>query len=1278
MPQRQPPENDENLVQKNAQERPSDDDRARFGFKMKGSKAAPAAVKPPTPTPKVETVVSAPAPASLVDQSVDLNKVICDTLGDPDEVLPILNLKPTAGKYDFKDQITELKDLIRPLKNTVSDQRLKAKSLIQALEKLEPEINDRLHTATVEISSLREALQDSSQNLARARHDVAARTASEQQVVAALEAAKRENVTLHERSAAEALRADKAGKSLSDALMQIEHVRGDARKQAEKAAEFQRLLNIAKEDCKTQIDEAADLLRKQAGDSKQGQQKLIEEHIQKESSLAAELDHAKARIEELGKELMDTQATRDGLSQNCKDLQCQIDKLVAEAGVQSRASEEREALLQAKLVEKDLDMEKSASQLQRDALAREEGLLQKMGDLQVQHERVLEELEMSAKEKEAEASAALMALKAEQQVALDDKDEQLTSTKLLAQEALETLQQQHVAQLDEKDRQLAQKLSRRDGEHQEILESTKATYQAQIHEKDALLVQKEEDARDSIDSIKKIHQAQLTDMEGLLRQKDADMKESIASIKRFHQAQLTEKDDQLKQKDAEATRGLEALQVMHATQLIEKDAVLQQKESESRNNAASVKSMHQAQIKKMEELLKQKEEEWHDAVASLKRSHELQLDENDEMMKQKESDSKNKMEAMERAHQTQADEKDRLAKKKECALEEMIETMKIQIAEKDELLKNKDASLRDSLQSMQLLQSSGNEQLQLERQRVARLEAEVSSLRASEDELRNDSAGSLRQVDRLQSELSTLRQQVADLRSLQQRLEAEKEQQAEKACERQAVLQEENTQLRVKLGALQEELSGTKTLAEAKSQNCDRLTQERDALEVEFRSYKEHHGSSNQQQMEAITELKLTVDKLGKQVETTKGELQIQQGSLSQHQGYIQSLEAQLARAEGTRRELHNTIQELKGNIRVFCRIRPHLSSELALHSPEANKLNLAYANESYGFNFDRVFDAGVTQEGVFDEVHGLVQSALDGYKVCVFAYGQTGSGKTFTMQGDQARGAEGLIPRSLSKIFQASEAMRAAGWEWTLKASFLEIYNEAIRDLLSNNNKSGAGTALVHVIKHDDAWGTVVTNLTTVEVGSIDQISRLMEKAAKVRAVGATDMNAVSSRSHSVFALYLHGVNRELNSELHGALHLVDLAGSERLDKSAATGDRLKETQSINRSLSSLTDVFLAKAENRSHVPFRNSKLTHLMEPCLNGQGKTLMVVNVGPEADNAHETLCALRFASQVSQCTTGGKPKRSTRPASAAAATSSRATTQAVKPGSATLGSGRHGGK
>jgi len=432
-------------------------------------------------------------------------------------------------------------------------------------------------------------------------------------------------------------------------------------------------------------------------------------------------------------------------------------------------------------------------------------------------------------------------------------------------------------------------------------------------------------------------------------------------------------------------------------------------------------------------------------------------------------------------------------------------------------------------------------------------------------------------------------------------------------------------------------------------------------MKVEFRSYKEHHGTSNQQQMEAITDLRLTVDKLSKQVECTKAELQSQQGNLSRHQGYIQSLEGQLASAECTRRELHNTIQELKGNIRVFCRVRPRTGCSAVQHLQMVeNKLTLDYANEQHGFSFDRVFPEQCSQEAIFDEVRGLVQSALDGYKVCIFAYGQTGSGKTYTMQGSSEPGTVGLIPRAMQQILQASEASKASGWEWTLKVSFVEVYNEVLRDLLGSD-----GNHLVHVIKHDDAWGSVVTNLTLTEVTQIGQINKLMETAAKARSVGITDMNAVSSRSHSIFAMYLHGVNREQGSELHGALHLVDLAGSERLDKSGSTGDRLKETQNINRSLSSLADVFLAKAEGRSHVPFRNSKLTHLMEPCLNGQGKTLMLVSISPEADHSHESLCSLRFASQVSQCTTGGKPKRHLRPVGSGGPSRNGATRPAATP-------------
>lgn len=538
------------------------------------------------------------------------------------------------------------------------------------------------------------------------------------------------------------------------------------------------------------------------------------------------------------------------------------------------------------------------------------------------------------------------------------------------------------------------------------------------------------------------------------------------------------------------------------------------------------------------------------------------------------------------------------------------------------------------------------------REELAAANASLRTGSEQNSELHSRAATNSRELADTRRELSGSRQQYGELQTLLRIAEEERDRSVALASSREQALTEELAQAHARAAAQQEESVQAQATLKSTREDLERTARERHVLEVEFHSYKEHHGSSNHQQMEAIADLKVTVDRLTSKVESSQSEVAARHDNICQQQVYIESLEQKIRSAETDRRELHNAIQELKGNIRVFCRVRPPLpDTESALQSTDANKLSLACSGDSHSFAFDKVFAPCSTQAAVYDEVAGLVQSALDGYKVCIFAYGQTGSGKTFTMQGTGEH--EGLIPRSLKTIFRSSESMRAKGWEWTLKASFMEVYNETFRDLLPAD---AVGSASAHVIKHDDEWGSMVTNMTIFEVTSLEQISMLMAKAARQRAVGQTDMNAVSSRSHSIFALYLRGVNKQHNSELHGALHLVDLAGSERLQRSGATGDRLKETQNINRSLSSLADVFLAKSEGRGHVPFRNSKLTHLMEPCLSGHGKTLMLVNVGPEQENSHETLCSLRFAGQVSQCTTGGRPKRHSKPVGDALAASS----------------------
>ncbi|KAH8493510.1 hypothetical protein H0E87_020315 [Populus deltoides] len=386
----------------------------------------------------------------------------------------------------------------------------------------------------------------------------------------------------------------------------------------------------------------------------------------------------------------------------------------------------------------------------------------------------------------------------------------------------------------------------------------------------------------------------------------------------------------------------------------------------------------------------------------------------------------------------------------------------------------------------------------------------------------------------------------------------------------------------------------------------------------------------------------------------TRTEFEKQKRTVRELQERLAETENQLVEGEKLRKKLHNTILELKGNIRVFCRVRPVLPDDGAGSEPPVISYPtstealgrgidvIQSAGQKYPFTFDKVFNHDTSQQEVFVEISQLVQSALDGYKVCIFAYGQTGSGKTYTMMGrPEAPEQKGLIPRSLEQIFQTSQSLMAQGWKYKMQASMLEIYNETIRDLLSTNKSSSTENGAPgkqYTIKHDANGNTYVTDLTIVDVCRMEEISSLLRQAAQSRSVGKTQMNEQSSRSHFVFTLRISGVNEGTEQQVQGVLNLIDLAGSERLSRSGATGDRLKETQAINRSLSCLSDVIFALAKKEDHVPFRNSKLTYLLQPCLGGDSKTLMFVNISPDPASVGESLCSLRFAARVNACEIG----------------------------------------
>lgn len=319
-----------------------------------------------------------------------------------------------------------------------------------------------------------------------------------------------------------------------------------------------------------------------------------------------------------------------------------------------------------------------------------------------------------------------------------------------------------------------------------------------------------------------------------------------------------------------------------------------------------------------------------------------------------------------------------------------------------------------------------------------------------------------------------------------------------------------------------------------------------------------------------------------------------------------EAIKEKLRREETLRRKLHNQVQELKGNIRVFCRVRPSLNSEPAseitpMHYPDqsddAKEINVMGPEEksSLGtisrknntFSFDRVFGPNSQNGEVFDEISQLVQSALDGYNVCIFCYGQTGSGKTYTMSSD-----DGMIPRAVHQIYETAQSLEEKGWQYKMSGNFVEVYNENLNDLLGNPDELDKKK---HEIRHDMQRGkTTITDVTTVDLDSPEMVETILQHAAANRSVAATKANERSSRSHSVFILKLIGENHITGERSEGTLNLVDLAGSERLSHSGATGERLKETQNINRSLSSLGDVIAALGQGKEggHIPYRNSKV--------------------------------------------------------------------------------------
>ena len=278
-------------------------------------------------------------------------------------------------------------------------------------------------------------------------------------------------------------------------------------------------------------------------------------------------------------------------------------------------------------------------------------------------------------------------------------------------------------------------------------------------------------------------------------------------------------------------------------------------------------------------------------------------------------------------------------------------------------------------------------------------------------------------------------------------------------------------------------------------------------------------------------------------------------------------------------------------------------------------------------FTFDRVFDMASRQQDVFDfSIRSTVDDILNGYNGTVFAYGQTGAGKSFTMMGSDIDDTEvkGIIPRIVEQIF-ASMLASPNNIEYTVRVSYMEIYMERIRDLLCPANDN----LPVHEEKNK---GVYVKGLLEVYVSSVPEVYEVMRRGGAARAVAATNMNQESSRSHSIFQITITQKNLETGSMKSGQLFLVDLAGSEKVGKTGASGQTLEEAKKINKSLSALGMVINSLTDGRStHIPYRDSKLTRILQESLGGNSRTTLIINCSPSSFNDTETVSTLRFGTR-----------------------------------------------
>mmetsp|Transcript_108104 Transcript_108104/g.230818 ORF Transcript_108104/g.230818 Transcript_108104/m.230818 type:complete len:608 (+) Transcript_108104:114-1937(+) len=328
--------------------------------------------------------------------------------------------------------------------------------------------------------------------------------------------------------------------------------------------------------------------------------------------------------------------------------------------------------------------------------------------------------------------------------------------------------------------------------------------------------------------------------------------------------------------------------------------------------------------------------------------------------------------------------------------------------------------------------------------------------------------------------------------------------------------------------------------------------------------------------------------------------------------------------------------------VRVAVRVRPLSEKEIREGGDDCVEVGkdgqTIMLNEDgkaqHSYAFDHVFGTKSTQPEVFKALGmPLLDKAFEGFNSTIFAYGQTGSGKTHTMMSDRKSDDRGLIPRISEELFSRITTFTSDCRKFLVTCSFLEIYNEIVYDLLAPRGKAQPKTGLE--IREQKGIGVYVKDLQEIVVDSSEKLQKLIDQGFEGRATSATQMNAASSRSHCLFIIKMHQKDEQNASNNNfSKMNLVDLAGSERASKTGAQGDTLKEGANINKSLSALGNVInalssMASGSKKVFIPYRNSKLTRVLQESLGGNALTTMMAAASPAKTNLDETLSTLNYA-------------------------------------------------